>query len=185
MQWIWIIVAVVVLAAIGLALWMARRQRSTRLRQQFGPEYERAVAERGARRHGESELRERQRRRAQLAIRPLAPESRHRYVEGWRQTQARFVDSPGGAISEADRLVMDVMRERGYPVEDFEQRSADVSVDHPAVVDNYRAAHAISMANDHGKATTEDLRQAMVHYRALVVELLESEEPGQPARRVG
>jgi hypothetical protein len=135
------------------------------------------------RRRAESELAERERRREYLEIVPLEPAARERYAEAWRDTQARFVDSPEQAIREADHLVTEVMRERGYPMEDFDQRAADVSVDHPNVTENYRAAHATSLANDQGEASTEDLRQAMVHYRALFVELLE--QPGEEARRTG
>src|SRR5206468_4165261 len=137
--------------------------------------YDRAVTESGTRRHGESELEARRKRRADLNIRSLSPQSRQRYTDSWQRTQAKFVDSPNAAVREADSLVLSVMRERGYPMDDFEQRSADISVDHPEVVENYRAAHGISMANDQGQASTEDLRQAMVHYRALFVELLEPE----------
>jgi hypothetical protein len=118
-----------------------------------------------------------------MEIVALEPAARQRYAEAWRDTQARFVDSPEQAIREADHLVTEVMRERGYPMEDFDQRAADVSVDHPNVVENYRAAHATSLANDQGRASTEDLRQAMVHYRALFVELLE--QPEEEARRTG
>src|SRR5918911_956822 len=124
-----------------------------------------------------SALLERQKRRDELDVKPLDPAARERYAEEWQATQARFVDDPGGAITEADVLIQRVMRERGYPVEDFEQRAADVSVDHPEVVNNYRAAHGISIAHQREKASTEDLRVAMVHYRSLFDELLESREP--------
>ena len=137
------------------------------------------VADAPSRREAESDLSERQRRREELEITPLEPESRDRYAEEWRRAQERFVDDPPAAVGDADRLIQDVMRERGYPVSDFDQRAADVSVDHPEVVSNYRAAHGISIANERGKATTEDLRTAMVHYRALFVELLEQEEPAE------
>jgi hypothetical protein len=171
--WAWIIVAVIVVGLIAIAVWWATsKRRSQRLRAGFGPEYERVVTERGDRRAAESELKRRQERREQLDIRPLSEGSRERYTERWQQVEARFVDSPALAVSEGDRLVIEVMGERGYPMENFDQRSADISVDHPRVVDNYRAAHAISMANDHDKASTEDLRQAMIHYRQLVEELL-------------
>jgi hypothetical protein len=173
-MWAWIVIAIGIVAILAIVAWaMYNRRRSRMLQDRFGPEYGRAVAELGSKRQAETELASRQRRREELAIRPLAPAARERYVGMWRKTQARFVDDPAGAVGEADHLVIEVMRERGYPMEDFEQRAADVSVDHPHVVDNYRAAHAISMANDHGKASTEDLRQAMVHYRGLFDELLE------------
>src|ERR687884_55880 len=126
-----------------------------------------------------SALRARQKRRDELDVKPLDPAARERYAEEWQATQARFVDDPGGAITEADVLIQRVMRERGYPVEDFEQRAADVSVDHPDVVNNYRAAHGISIAHERERATTEDLRVAMQHYRSLFDELLG--ETRQPA----
>ena len=170
--WGWILIAVAVLLIAGTVAWAMSRRRTDRLRGRFGPEYERSMTETGSRRKAESELADRQKRHEQLDIRPLAPEARTRYAEEWRLVQARFVDQPGEAVHQADLLVMSVMRDRGYLMEDFEQRSADVSVDHPNVVDNYRAAHAISMARDHDKASTEDLRQGMVHYRSLFDELL-------------
>jgi hypothetical protein len=182
--WAWILIAVVVLAVIAVAAWSIWHKRRTEaLRQRFGPEYDRTLAQRGKRREAESELDARRRRREELDIRPLSVTSRERYAAGWRTTQGRFVDSPGKAVGEADELVLSVMRERGYPMDTFDQRSADISVDYPQVVENYRAAHGISMANDHGQATTEDLRQAMVHYRALFEELLTGEEPDE-AREV-
>jgi len=179
--WGWIIAAIGVLALIGIGWAMWSRRRTHRLQGQFGPEYDRAIREKGKRRDAESELTARRKRREGMEIRPLAPQSRERYVVAWRATQERFVDAPGQAVHEADALVLDVMRERGYPMENFEQRSADVSVDHPDVVENYRAAHGISLANEQGRASTEDLRQAMVHYRTLFEVLLRDE--GQNARR--
>jgi hypothetical protein len=181
--WAWILIAVAVVVLVGVLIWSMYRQReSKRLRSTFGPEYERTVSMSG-RRKAESDLAERERRREHLDIVPIEPAARQRYAEAWRDTQARFVDSPEQAIREADHLVTEVMRERGYPMEDFDQRAADVSVDHPNVVENYRAAHAISQANDQDRASTEDMRQAMVHYRALFVELLE--QPEEDARRTG
>ena len=170
------ILVVVVLLAV-LAFFAGRQRRSRRLKDTFGPEYERTVSETGDRRAAEAELVERTERRAGFDIVPLAPEARDRYVEAWRHTQARFVDEPAEATREADRLITSVMRDRGYPVDDFEQRAADLSVDHPQVVDDYRAAHAIAAANDRSEASTEDLRQALVHYRSLFEELLEEREP--------
>src|SRR5919201_3274520 len=176
--WVWIVIAVAAVVVVALLLWNALRARRTRtLREGFGPEYDRTVAEAPSKREAEAELTERQKRREELDIRPLSPGARERYVVTWRETQARFVDDPAGAIGEADALIQQVMRDRGYPVEDFDQRAADVSVDHPEVVNNYRAAHGISIAHAREKATTEDLRQAMVHYRSLFAELLESREP--------
>jgi hypothetical protein len=142
------------------------------------------MTEMGSRRKAESQLADRQRRREQLEIRPLAPEARTRFAEEWQIVQSRFVDEPGDAVRGADALVIRVMRDRGYPMEDFEQRSSDVSVDHPHVADDYRAAHAISLAHDHDKASTEDLRQAMVHYRSLFDELL-GRDDSAPMRQTG
>jgi hypothetical protein len=175
--WVWILIAVAVVVAVGLVVWgIYRKQQTSRLRSTFGPEYERTVEAAEGRREAESDLRTRQRRRAQLEIVVLSPAARQRYAESWRDTQARFVDSPADSIRRADGLVTEVMRDRGYPMENFEQRAADVSVDHPNVVEDYRAGHGISLASEHGRATTEDLRQAMVHYRALFLELLGSDD---------
>ena len=182
----WIILAIVLLLVVAVAVWAIRRRSQTaQLRERFGPEYDRAVAESGGEREARADLRARQERREQLDIRPLSPEQRERYGAAWREVQATFVDGPSGAVREADLLVVRVMQDRGYPMEEFEQRAADVSVDHPEVVENYRAAHAISMANEQRTASTEDLRQAMVHYRALFQDLLgeESPEPQEQARR--
>ena len=172
---VWIVIAIVVLLAIAIAVFlMMRKKRTERLQGRFGPEYERAISEKGDRRKAEAELDERERRRAKLDVRELDPREREEFSGRWTEVQTRFVDAPGTAVKHADSLVQEVMRARGYPVDDFEQRAADVSVDHPNVAENYRAAHAISLANDHERATTEDLRQAMVHYRALFDELLGS-----------
>jgi cytoskeletal protein RodZ len=167
------ILIVVAVLVVVLAFFAARQQRSRKLRAQFGPEYDRTVAEAGDRRQAETRLQERTERRQRLEIVALDPADRDRYVEAWRQTQARFVDEPAEATREADRLITDVMRKRGYPIDDFEQRAADISVDHPQVVDDYRAAQAIAAANERSEASTEDLRQALVHYRSLFEELLE------------
>src|SRR5918999_537787 len=164
------ILVVIVLLAL-LAFFAGRQRRSRKLQDTFGPEYERTVSQTGDRRAAEAELRERTERRAELNIVPLEPEARS------CNTQAQFVDEPVEATREADRLITSVMRDRGYPVDDFEQRAADISVDHPQVVDDYRAAHAIAAANDRSEASTEDLRQALVHYRSLFEELLEDRHP--------
>jgi hypothetical protein len=166
------ILVVIVLLAL-LAFFAGRQRRSRRLQDTFGPEYDRTVEQAGDRRAAEAELQERAERRQSFDIVPLEPEARARYLEAWRNTQAQFVDEPAEATREADRLITSVMRDRGYPVDDFEQRAADISVDHPQVVDDYRAAHAIAARNDRSEATTEDLRQALVHYRSLFEELLE------------
>jgi hypothetical protein len=157
-----------------IAAWLSRRKRRTeKLRSQFGgSEYDRAVKEDGNRRHAEAGLNERTARVGSLNIRPLAEGDRSRFVESWRRVEARFVDGPGGAVTEADQLLGDVMSTRGYPVSDFEQRAADISVDHPLVLENYRTAHAIAFRQTKGQANTEDLRQAMIHYRTLFEELV-------------
>jgi hypothetical protein len=173
--WGWILLIAVVVVAVAAVAWMFRQKRRTeQLREGFGPEYQRAVDEHGDRRRAEAELAERRKRVEKLDIRPLSRADHDRFAEQWRATQAGFVDSPPAAIAEADLLVTDVMVTRGYPMGDFEQRSADVSVDHPHVVANYRSAHGISEASARGEASTEDLRQAMVHYRALFDDLLEA-----------
>jgi hypothetical protein len=170
------ILVVIVLLAL-LAFFAGRQRRSRKLQETFGPEYDRTVGQAGDRRAAEAELQERAERRQGFDIVPLEPEARARYLEAWRNTQAQFVDEPAEATREADRLITSVMRDRGYPVDDFEQRAADISVDHPQVVDDYRAAHAIADANDRSEASTEELRQALVHYRSLFEELLEDRQP--------
>jgi hypothetical protein len=171
---IWIVVAIaVVLVVVVLAAMALGARRSKRLREGFGPEYDRVVEVHGDQRSAEVDLQRRRNRRRRLDIRPLEPEARDAYAERWAQTQRRFVDAPASAVAEADELIAEVMRERGYPVDDFGQRAADLSVDHPETVEHYRAAHAISMASAAQHADTEDLRSAMVHYRALFSELLD------------
>jgi hypothetical protein len=169
-----VLIVIAVLAIAGVAAWyFLDRRRRTALREQFGPEYERTVRATGDRKHAERELEHRAERVRKLDIRPLAPEQRARFAEEWRLVQARFVDAPTDAISDADLLVTEAMRAKGYPTGDFEQRAADVSVDHPRVVEHYRAARAIATDSKRGAASTEQLRQAMVHYRALFEDLLE------------
>jgi ABC-type nickel/cobalt efflux system permease component RcnA len=181
--WGWVVLAAAVVVVVVLLAWLAwRTQRTRRLESRFGPEYERTLEEREDRREAEADLTARQRRRSELEIKPLEPGVRHQYAEAWQRVQTEFVDQPVEAVRSADRLVMDVMRERGYPMEDFDQRAADVSVDHPHIVDNYRAAHHISLTSDRNEATTEDLRKAMVHYRSLFSELLEERREEQEAR---
>lgn len=175
-----VIAAVVVLVVLAIALWLwNRRKQSERLVQRFGPEYERTLHEHGDRAKAEAELRERERRVEKLNIVPLAPAEAQQFAQDWRALQARFVDNPKGVLMDADRLVRELMLRRGYPMGDFERRAADISVDHPAVVDHYRAAHAIAERDHRGETTTEDLRQAVVHYRALFDELLEAREPAR------
>ena len=168
-----LIIAIVVIAVAGIAvLLVLRKRRTERLRTQFGgAEYSRALAEGGSRRKAEARLDERADRVEALHIRPLAAGDRARFAEAWLKIQGRFVDAPGGAVSDADQLLRDVMSARGYPVSAFEQRVADVSVDHPLVVDNYRKAHEIALRQSRGQASTEDLRQAMIHYRTLYEDL--------------
>jgi hypothetical protein len=174
--WAWILILVVAVVVIAAIAWsISRKRRRDGLREQFGPEYERTVNERESRRAAESELQDRRERREQLDIRPLTPAAQSRYAADWRNVQGRFVDDPGNAVRGAQSLVLAMLKERGYPMDDFEQRAADISVDHPVVVDNYRSAYRISRMNDDGSAGTEDLRQAMVHYRTLFEELLGDE----------
>jgi hypothetical protein len=174
--WSWIVIAVVVLIIVVLAVIagasMMRKKRSDRLREQFGPEYERAVDTAGGQRAAEKELLARERKHNKLDISELTPQSRARYEEAWEATQAGFVDNPAKAVSEADRLVTEVLRERGYPIDDFEQRAADISVDHPKVVEHYRAGHILHLAQERGEIGTEAQREAIVHYRTLFEELL-------------
>jgi hypothetical protein len=164
-------IGVALLVGFGSAL--MRKRRRTQLRETFGPEYERTVGDAGDVRRGETELQARRSRRVLIEVRPLTTAARSRYERAWVGTQGRFVDDPAAALAEADELIRAVMRERGYPVEDFEQRSADLSVDHPDVVQHYRAAFRISSRAGEGGASTEEMRQAIVHYRALFAELTE------------
>ena len=169
-----LVVALAVILVTAIAAWLFFRKRRTgKLRTKFGgAEYDRALKEDGSRRHAEAGLKERTERVENLNIRPLAAGDRARFVELWSRVQARFVDGPGGAVTEADQLLRDVMSTRGYPVSDFEQRAADISVDHPLVMENYRTAHAIAVRQTQGQANTEDLRQAMIHYRTLFEDLV-------------
>jgi hypothetical protein len=169
----WVIVAILAVVVVVLAVLLLRARRSQQLQDDFGPEYGRVVAERGDRRKAESELASRRERRSKLEIRELEPAAREQYAERWAAAQRAFVDQPAPAVAQADELVSEVMRDRGYPVsEDFDQRAADISVDHPVVVEHYRAARAISISATEGRADTEDLREAMVHFRALFAALL-------------
>jgi hypothetical protein len=176
--WVWIVIIVAALVVIGFVAWtLGTKLRTDRLQRRFGPEYERTIEQAESRREAESELSARMKRRRELEIQPVSPETAERYTVEWRDVQARFVDQPSQAVKDADRLVTRLMQERGYPTDDFEQQAADVSVDHPNVVDNYRGAHTVWLSNEQGKAETEDLRRAMVHYRSLFEELLERETP--------
>jgi hypothetical protein len=182
--WAWIVIVVGLLVVIAGAWALWTRQRTGRLRDRFGPEYDRVLDDSQSRKEAESELTSRERRREELQIRPLSSVARRRHMSSWRTVQTRFVDAPEAALREADRLVTDVMRERGYPMEDFDRRAADISVDHPELVENFRSAHAISATIEEGSVSTEDLRRAMLHYRALFEELLaDDEHPG--SRKAG
>ena len=175
-----ILLLVIVVIAIAAVL-LLKRRRTDQLRTQFGPEYKRAVEDTGDARKAELELLDRQKRVKSFSIKPLLPGDRERFASSWQRVQAEFVDNPKGSITHADALLKDVMAARGYPVTDFDQRSADLSVDHPEVAQNYRAAHDIAMRHERGEASTEDLRQAMIHYRALFEEL--TEEAGERSDR--
>ena len=177
-----IIIAIVLMAAAGIGFVLSLRKRRTeRLRTQFGgAEYSRAVTEGGSRRQAEAVLDKRAERVQRLHIRPLEPGDRARFLESWGRVQARFVDGPGGAVTDADQLLGDVMSTRGYPVSDFEQRVADISTDHPLVLDNYRVAHHTAVRETRGLASTEDLRQAMIHYRTLFEELIREPAVARP-----
>jgi hypothetical protein len=178
------VVAVVILALLAVGVWLyTRKRQSDRLIQRFGPEYGRAVDEMGSRAKAESELRTREQRVEKLNIVPLAPADAARFSQDWKALQGRFVDNPKGVLMEADQLVRDLMGKRGYPMGDFDSRAADISVDHPAVVEHYRAAQAIALRDKRGEADTEELRKAVVHYRALFDELLEVSQ-GQRAREM-
>jgi hypothetical protein len=174
--WLWVIIVIAAFVIVAGAAWaMVSRRRSEQLREGFGSEYDRTLESAGDRRAAEEELRERQSRHDELELRPLAPSARSGFQDAWRGTQAAFVDDPSNAIRDADRLIQSVMRERGYPVEDFEDRAAIVSVDHPDVVERYRRAHTIAETNESGEADTENLRQAMQDYRALFTVLIEED----------
>src|SRR5438876_7781721 len=172
----WVILAgILVVAVIALAAWLYYQKKQSRnLQKRFGPEYSRTVHELGSRTKAESELKARQKRVEHLNIVPLQPAEAARFSQAWKVLQRRFVDNPKGVVVQADRLVRELMLKRGYPMGDFAHRAADISVDHPSVVENYRAAQAIALRDERGEATTEDLRKAVVHYRALFNELLEA-----------
>jgi hypothetical protein len=174
--WSWFFIAAAVLIALTVllaaVLAATKRRRTRRLKEHFGVEYERAVDDTGDERAAENELIARQRNRKRLDIVALTPEAHHRYAQQWVEVQRSFVDEPSEAVGFADRLVTEVMRERGYPISDFEQRAADISVDHPDTVEHYRAAHTLHLAQEQADIGTEAQRQAFVHYRVLFEELL-------------
>jgi hypothetical protein len=173
--WAWIVIIVAAVLVVGAAAWaLGSRRRTQHLKNRFGPEYDRAAREAGGRREAESELAAREQRREKLNIRPLSEPARDRYASRWEEVQTRFVDAPEEAVEQADKLVNQVMSERGYPMDDFDQRAADISVDYPVVVENYREAHRVYVSVKQGGATTEEERWAMRHYRSLFEELLDS-----------
>jgi|SRR6185437_1151035 len=176
-------IAAVILLALIAAAWLitrdVRRKQSLRLKQRFGPEYTRVISERGDRTIAEAELVAREKRVERLKLVALTAEDASRFGQAWAVLQTRFVDSPRSAVVEADTLVRDLMVKRGYPMADFEHRAADISVDHPSVVEAYRRARAIAVRDQQGQASTEELRKAVVYYRTLVDELLETRHPRQ------
>jgi len=171
-----LVILAVVIVAFGSYIYF-RERRTKLLRSQFGPEYTRTIKQTGNRSEAEERLREREKRVRRFNIRALSREDRTRFLTRWQKLQSDFVDDPDKAIQRADDLLGEVMETRGYPVSDFDQRSADLSVDHPHVVQNYRAAHQIALDHERGEAGTEELRQAMIHYRALFEELVTESEP--------
>ena len=179
----WIIVAIVVVAAlvIGGVLW-SRRRRSEHFKDRFGREYDRTVEATGDRSTAEADLADREKRVEKLDIRPLTAEERRDFGRRWDEVQARFVDDPPRAVAFADALLGEVMKARGYPVSDFDQRAGDISVDHPVVVEHYHKAHDIAVRHERGEASTEDLRQAMIHYRALFDNLVGAQASPEAAR---
>src|SRR5215831_18189647 len=166
-----LVILIVVIAVIAYVY--SRRRRRLQIREKFGPEYDRVVKEEGDPRKAEGVLEFRQKRREKYKIHPLSAADRSSFAVRWNEVQARFVDDPRGTVTVADSLVTDVMQARGYPIGEFEQRAADLSVNYPLIVKHYRAAHGITTRHSAGKASTEDLRQAIVHYHLLFQELLE------------
>jgi hypothetical protein len=178
-------VAVILIIAVFAWLYARKRSRTTAdFRQRFGPEYERTLRVHGSERKAEAQLADREKRVDKLNIRDLDPMERERFSERWESVQSRFVDSPKGAVTEADDLVSSVMKTRGYPVSDFDQRAVDISVDHPRVVENYRSAHEVALRAGKDEATTEDLRRAMIHYRSLFEELVQTPTAVETKKRV-
>jgi hypothetical protein len=175
--WIVVAIAVVALLIVAAAMISSRRRRSAHLKDRFGREYDRTVEAKGGRSKAEADLAEREKRVEKLHIRPLETSERRDFIDRWTEVQARFVDDPARAVAFADALLGDVMKARGYPVSDFEQRAGDISVDHPVVVEHYHKAHEIAVRHGRGEASTEDLRQAMIHYRALFDNLVGAQAP--------
>lgn len=184
-SWVWILIAIAVVVVIALIAMTVRQRRATALRERFGPEYDRAVEAREDRRAAEAELRDREKQRARLDIEPLPEGTRARFAQEWQDVQERFVDQPQEAVVTADRLLYRVMDARGYPVGDFDAQADLVSVDHPEVVEDYRFAHGICERAGTQQVSTEDLREALLHYRSLFSELLraDGDQEGVTARR--
>ena len=171
--WVLAAVVIVVIAVVAWLYMRKRRNTTASLRKKFGSEYDRAVLVHGTGRKAETKLEDREKRVEKLNLRDLTPAEHERFLKQWDSVQSRFVDSPKGAVAEADDLLSSLMKARGYPVSDFDQRAADISVDHPRVVENYRSAHEIALRVGKDAATTEDLRAAMIHYRSLFEELVQ------------
>lgn len=169
-----VVIAVAVIALLIVVWAVMRKRRSVVLRQNFGPEYDRVVKQHGATR-ADAVLEQRQKRVEKFPLKTLTVDERERFITEWRIIQSRFVDDPSAAVNEADTLVTRLMQFRGYPMTDFEQRAADISVHYPRVVDNYRAAHEVALRHQRGQASTEDLRNSMIYYRTLFDELLETD----------
>ncbi len=169
-----VLIAVIAAVLVAAAIVVSRRKRSEHLRERFGPEYDRTLQQRGDARRAETELLAREKRVKKLSLHTLPADERDRYAGEWAEVQRRFVDDPSGAVTQADKLVTRVMEARGYPTGDFEQRAADISVNYPVFVENYRAAREITLRHAKGQSSTEDLRRAMVYFRSLFDELLES-----------
>jgi len=181
--WAWVVIAIVVLVVLAVVALAARsRQRTKHLEGRFGSEYDRTLRSAGDKKAAEQELSERESRREQLQIRPIDAQTAQAYQAEWDAVQAQFVDDPGGAVTQGDALIQRVMAARGYPVDDFEQRAADVSVDHPDVVEHYRQGHKLAVANVDETGDTESLRRAMRHYRALFEELVRPDEDAAVTR---
>jgi hypothetical protein len=179
-----IVVAVVLIAAIVvIGSRMARQRRTEQLRQQYGPEYDRAIDQADTQREAESELRDRSKRHEQLELRTLDTSEREDFARRWSDVQGQFVDDPSDAVRNANLLVVEVMSARGYPVEDFDQQTADLSVQYPELTQRYREARSIARANENGNANTEDLRQAVTSYRSLIKALLADDDERDRTRQ--
>jgi FtsZ-interacting cell division protein ZipA len=178
--WVWVLIVVAVVVVVAAVVWQwTVRTRTKHLRGQFGSEYDRVVEGADSRREAETELAAREKRHEQFELRPLSTAAHDRYVESWRVVQAQFVDDPRGAVASADHMIQSVMRDCGYPVEDFDQRASDLSVDHSDVVEHYREGHRLASQSARVDDSTEDLRHATQHYRALFEELVDSSGNGR------